>query len=169
MEPPERILICRVNEKEGYLQYIPTVTEAPTTPLSIVDLSSPTSSHLLVSHVICLKDEHDSQSSLQMVPLPDTQPTRPEEWSDTEWKNRVVIGNDKFHLFIKFEDYPGPNGFIIKVAASQDSSGRWFYEDIGDGPEGPADDRLLSEEMRLFLKTARQIWDRIPDTLNWLT
>lgn len=142
--PPDRFVAFTFNQEAKWgLQNLSAVTELPTSPLTALDLSTSegVAAYLVspATRVICLKNEHNPQLGIQALPLPDTRPARlegparPGRWTDEQWENRIVLGDNKLHMFIKHprdEDDSDPMSYPISLVlpVATDSNGRWFYE-----------------------------------------
>lgn len=111
---------------------------------------------------VCYKRPMEITSSLDTLSLPDTLPTRPKHWSAKEWENCFVIGDARYHMFVrgKIEEGPlrdCPDGFVVKVANGKDGNNKIFYEDVSDDMK-----KLWLGLYPTFLQEVQAIGNRMP-------
>ena len=79
--------------------------------------------NLYQSHVFFIED-----MKITMRPRPKVHLDRPSGWKWEDWDDRVIFGDDKYHIFTT-NLVLGP-WFVLKVSDAVDRNGRWFYVDM---------------------------------------
>lgn len=123
MALPNHILACikPLDESPPFVDYIPTVTKPYVPPTTPSGPNLPDGLH--TTHFSYYGD--DNAPLRQKLPLPDTRPTQPPQWSAEAWNERIMIGDTHIHIL---KTNQSEYFFILKV--SRNHEGKWIYEDF---------------------------------------
>ena len=87
------------------------------------------------------------------LPIPDTHLTCPEEWSDEEWKERIVFGNNEVHMLTT------PNNmfkYMLKVSRDKTHKDKWVYQDFDPDDKLSKKLELVPHALELMSKLLTQ-------------
>lgn len=164
MTDPTHIQACVLPKDwttDAFLRLIPIVTEPyvprPTlsglTPLEEEEFRTTNSIEMRRTHFTYVGDDNASRS-LRLVPLPDTHPTCPTQWTEDAWNERIVYGDSKIHMFTTAA---GKERFILKVSRDKNHEEKWVYEDFDPYSLWPQGLLLEIHANRLLLNLLAQV------------
>ena len=163
MAAPMYIQACcpAIHLVEAFLQPIPIVTKPyvpPTTPAGLTFEETEIwleqkRDEKRTTHLTYYGDGDDAQP--RQLPLPDTHPECPEQWTSEEWNKRLVLGDSKIHLF-STTGKRKKKCFILKVSRDKNHEDKWIYEEFDPHSKWPQGSQLDSHSTQLVFNLMTQ-------------